>query len=522
MKRKIEKKLEKNSLDEMLSVEHKTSRVEQKLIKLYKNTAKAINLEIQRKMNAYEMRENLEEDETPNEYIDLLNTSDLKPAEQIIRQQELLEIMRTAKDKKIREQARRQYNAYSLNYRVNRLNDILNSIKFHMITLGIAEEVLTTNHYTNILNSYKKNKKEILKFKKDGFNSVTKYNIDQILKEDWIAGKNYSKRIWTNKEKMDKMLKEILEPGLLSGKSADKIAQEIEDALQVGIYNAIRLVRTESSYFYNQSDLKMYKELGVKQYRILATLDRRTSKICREKDGKIYNTKEATSGVNFPPFHPNCRTTTIAVIEDEDFINKDSKRYAKDLVTNKKYYTTAKNYKEYEKENIAIHGKEEVEKAYLKEKNKNNDRNQFNRYKNTLGNSEYMPKNLEDFINLKYNDINRYETLKREFKTINNIKKINKYPDRDIKNYYKFKKDGIEMTNHSIETYSERMFNKKNKPNYNYNDIVDIFKKENNYEDINTNRWVKYYNKLVLILDKETNEVISFRYGRGSKKWKKL
>lgn len=49
----------------------------------------------------------------------------------------------------------------------------------------------------------------------------------------------------------------------------------------------------------------------MEEYEILATLDSRTSVICQEKDGKHYPVDDIQVGINYPPFHPNCRTTTI-------------------------------------------------------------------------------------------------------------------------------------------------------------------------------------------------------------------
>lgn len=62
----------------------------------------------------------------------------------------------------------------------------------------------------------------------------------------------------------------------------------------------------------------MYKTLEVEEYEILATLDKRTSAICQEKDGLHYKVDEIAVGVNYPPFHPNCRTTTIKYNPDTE------------------------------------------------------------------------------------------------------------------------------------------------------------------------------------------------------------
>ena len=68
-----------------------------------------------------------------------------------------------------------------------------------------------------------------------------------------------------------------------------------------------------------------YKKLKVEEYELLATLDNRTSSICQEKDGKHYPVDDIKVGINYPPFHPNCRTTTIKYREDYGNRNRMAK-----------------------------------------------------------------------------------------------------------------------------------------------------------------------------------------------------
>lgn len=90
--------------------------------------------------------------------------------------------------------------------------------------------------------------------------------------------------------------------------------------------NVRRLLRTETAYVKSQADVEMYKTLEVEEYEILAPLDKRTSAICQEKDGLHYKVDEIAVGVNYPPFHPNCRTTTVKYNPDTE----DRTRIAKD------------------------------------------------------------------------------------------------------------------------------------------------------------------------------------------------
>ena len=44
----------------------------------------------------------------------------------------------------------------------------------------------------------------------------------------------------------------------------------------------------------------------------------RTSDICRSLDGTVHKVSQAKVGVNFPPMHPNCRSTTVPKFNDQD------------------------------------------------------------------------------------------------------------------------------------------------------------------------------------------------------------
>ncbi|MCJ0430479.1 minor capsid protein, partial [Clostridioides difficile] len=72
-------------------------------------------------------------------------------------------------------------------------------------------------------------------------------------------------------------------------------------------------------------------DLDVEKYEIIATLDLRTSNICRELDGKVFDMKDYQVGITAPPFHCRCRTTTAPWFEDEEGYRaargKDGKTY---------------------------------------------------------------------------------------------------------------------------------------------------------------------------------------------------
>lgn len=91
----------------------------------------------------------------------------------------------------------------------------------------------------------------------------------------------------------------------------------------VGAFEARRLVRTETACVANMAELYGYKELDIDEYEFSACLDSRTSDLCRELDGKVFKRNSAQAGVNLPPMHPFCRSTTLPVLPSEEDLDKE-------------------------------------------------------------------------------------------------------------------------------------------------------------------------------------------------------
>ena len=133
-----------------------------------------------------------------------------------------------------------------------------------------------------------------------------------------FAGTNFSSSIWQDKNKLSQSLQSLIPQQFIIGTSTQNIARQLRDKLNVSYRNAIRLARTETNFVANMGMEDTYKRAGVEKYQVLATLDSRTSDICQEMDGYIGELSKAMPGVNYPPFHPNCRTTTIPYFDDEE------------------------------------------------------------------------------------------------------------------------------------------------------------------------------------------------------------
>lgn len=141
------------------------------------------------------------------------------------------------------------------------------------------------------------------------------------------SGKSYSQRIWKNDQQLGAVLRTVVSNGLHRGLSVPQMAKMVEDKMHAGLSNASRLVRTEMNYVQNRAAADSIKESGMKYYRFIATLDRRTSAICRSHDGHVYSIDEYRPGENAPPLHPNCRSTIVGSLRD--VYNEDGTRTAR-------------------------------------------------------------------------------------------------------------------------------------------------------------------------------------------------
>ncbi|MCM1237603.1 MAG: minor capsid protein [Ruminococcus flavefaciens] len=143
--------------------------------------------------------------------------------------------------------------------------------------------------------------------------------LEALISKPWTTdGRTFRDRCWTNKTELVNSLNREMVQGMLRGDSPEKAIQAIQKQFGVSRYKARRLVHTETSYFNACSTREVYKDLDVEKIEILETLDSRTCDICGALDGKVIKLSEYEPGITVPPFHPNCRGTTVPHYDDMD------------------------------------------------------------------------------------------------------------------------------------------------------------------------------------------------------------
>lgn len=151
----------------------------------------------------------------------------------------------------------------------------------------------------------------------------------RMLQEPW-KGATFSDRVWKNQDKLLNELNTTIKKGVMTGKSTSQMAMELSRTMDSKLYEASRLVRTETMHHLNTVNIASMKESGVKQVKEVVTLDERTSKDCESHEGLIWDIDKAPE----LPRHPNCRCVLVAYIDVDKVAEEFERREAKILFEN--------------------------------------------------------------------------------------------------------------------------------------------------------------------------------------------
>lgn len=133
--------------------------------------------------------------------------------------------------------------------------------------------------------------------------------LDKIIKAT-VKGKNYSSRIWDNKNQIAKVLKSDIKKFLNGEIDVNSIEKKIKDRFNSNAYNSKRLVETEVARVMEESNNKWQEDRNIEYVMYCATLDNKTCDKCKQYDSKVY--KKGEEPVRLPQ-HPLDRCTYVAL-----------------------------------------------------------------------------------------------------------------------------------------------------------------------------------------------------------------
>lgn len=194
------------------------------------------------------------------------------------------------------------------------------------------------------------------------FATLDDKTISKVINKPWaVDGKNFSERVWGNRQKLVNELNTELTRNIILGQDPQKAIDAIARKMNTSKNVAGRLVMTEEAFFSSEAQRDCFNELDVELFEIVATLDSHTSEICQEMDGKVFPMSQWEVGVTAPPFHVWCRTTTVPAFGDE--FDNIGERAARDKDGKTYYVPGDMTYKDWQKAFV------EGDKSGLKEVN---------------------------------------------------------------------------------------------------------------------------------------------------------
>lgn len=164
----------------------------------------------------------------------------------------------------------------------------------------------------------------------------------------------FSDRIWQYQDLMREDLGRLLQTGLIQGKNPRAIAKDLKkywfgnDPRTGGgaTYCMERLMRTELARVQTEAQKQSFLRNGFDMYEFICNehaTKHGTCDICRGLNGKHFKVKDMMPGENAPPLHPNCRCSTAAHEDSEEYEAwLDHLAYGGSTITWEKQKTVAK------------------------------------------------------------------------------------------------------------------------------------------------------------------------------------
>lgn len=246
-------------------------------------------------------------------------------------------------------------------YQYNRYYELLNEITEKLTEMGISETKILGN---GLMALYEANCKRL----NNQFgltSSLDEAAARKAIEKIWAPDKeNWEQRISKHQARLYNKLSNTIVDGVARGVSTDTLTANVMNDFGMEFNEAHRLVSTECSYIMNQSTYDKFEEAGITEYEFFtyhdtARKEQRKAEVqaklqqmrakaksiedaekrlkaferadtyekrnataevcpdCEDLDGQRFKLSEAVVGENYPPIHPNCRCTVLAVLDEE-------------------------------------------------------------------------------------------------------------------------------------------------------------------------------------------------------------
>lgn len=192
-------------------------------------------------------------------------------------------------------------------YKLNRLEGLRQSIAMQQLEMGAQEQKQAKAFFQRMALRYANASAEYLGFGKQ-FYSVDHDAIQRILGNAWCNAKDFSARIWENRQRLAQTLQTDFVNAFIRGDSYQRISRMMRQKFQnVSKSNLERLVFTEDTYLAAESSVMPFSQYYDRY--LYECADGNACATCRALQGESFPIRDRMPGLNFPPMHPWCRCT---------------------------------------------------------------------------------------------------------------------------------------------------------------------------------------------------------------------
>ena len=161
------------------------------------------------------------------------------------------------------------------------------------------------------------------------FNAPNIERVVRAAKKPWTPdGMEFVERKMVNNAKLVQKVQREITQAAITGEKYETLAERLSKDFALTEYESMRIIRTESTHLETEASMQAYKDCSIDRYQVLVTLDKRTCETCAEMDQTVWKISDRMDGYNAPPFHPNCRCTTIAYFDDPELAGTRAARNA--------------------------------------------------------------------------------------------------------------------------------------------------------------------------------------------------
>lgn len=208
-------------------------------------------------------------------------------------------------------------------YKLNRLEGLQTSSVLQQLKIGAIEQTKFREHFEKQVLKYANYAAEKLGFGTN-FYRIDSEMLQVVIGNPWCNGKDFSERIWANREALAQTLQNEIANGLIRGEDYRTMSRILQQKFEnTSQKQAERLVFTEDTYLSNEAKIRPFeRNAAYTHYEYLCVEDHRTCETCRALSGQTFEISKRNAGLNFPPMHPWCRCTVMPVVEDLETIKR--------------------------------------------------------------------------------------------------------------------------------------------------------------------------------------------------------